>query len=298
MGMKRSRTKKLEDNQKYRIVVEEPELREYIHTNIQSGLEVDEEKEYHFKNVMKEKSGVIHVPEIQEIEEKNQILHKDFSFTKNFIKNKKDVENKIEILEEDKIFCIENKINEDVLLELLQNITRQELFDKTKYRNIENLDKILEYCQQREIKTFFHDDYDSFLCFRNRVIRSTRKSRKSDQSASEKIKKLNKEVELLKMMEELTIERFRLEEELENTQNEIFDLTIKNSKLRSKKIINEIFNVEKKQELNFYKTCNNLEELRKDKKKLVILKKLYFKKKIESNVPKMKKETFYLFHIK
>ncbi|ELQ76683.1 Polycomb enhancer protein, EPC [Trachipleistophora hominis] len=278
MFSKRIRNKKLETNRQlmvyYTDELDQSLLLDYVHTNLKTGVEQDEEKEIHLKKLLESGKGDIVIPKITV----NTDIVKNYGEYRppeKYIKHGRDVPNEYVLQEEDYKFLEDEKIE----LSDFKRITK--MIGTKEYEKLENSsvkEKITNYYSKRMVKLIGNDDYDAYLCFRKRTNVPGRKNRRSEASTLEKLKRAYLEFTYLDKLLSLKEEQQKLNEEILSINYEIFGITdvLKTSccPSRRKKIYRKLYRKEKiKKPVPFYKTCSSFSDLLADRKKIYDLKK-------------------------
>lgn len=160
---------------------------------IDTGMEAEEEKEVHLKQIIEQKSGIIPVPEIVEI----KYDRPKCKIEKNYYKYSKDIKNKYYLSDLDEILMNELKIKKDNYMNFIEDIQKtnddvhrtnnvfSDLFEKVSHKFLIRDDKFLN---------------KSYVCFRRRIIKPSRKNRRNEIQTKEKIGKLLCELKVVEKM--------------------------------------------------------------------------------------------------
>lgn len=278
MFSKRIRNKKLETNKRnlvyYRDELDPSLLIDYIHTNFKTGVEQEEEKEIHLKKMLESGFGHIAVPKIT-IDDDEIKTFSEYKPSKKYIKYEKDVRNEYMLKESDYKFLREENIDVEEFKQIVSLIGKKE-YDKIE--NSPTKDKIINYYSKKMVKVIGNDDYDAYLCFRNRTCVPGRKTRRSEATILEKLKRMYTEFSYIDKLLQMKEEQQKINDELLSTGYEISGIidVLKSSCGLSKrrKIYRKLYKAKKvKKHVPFYKTCGSFKELLTDRRKIYELKK-------------------------
>lgn len=267
-------------------------LEEFTLPPIDSGMEAEEEKEEHLKQVIEHKSGDIPIPNIKEVD---GYVKKSIIIDKKYYKYQKDTDTPYIFNEIDDQFKKVKSISDDEYNNILdcikkdidgnQRIVKENTFYHSKlYREI--LDNI-------KYKLLIRDEClecPSYVCFRRRILKPSRKNRRSEIQTSEKITRLFNELIVLIQMTELKKENLKLDDEICKLDFEISSLVNeileKHGNVKNK--IKNIFKIKDKSKRNrivlegdiFHNVLFNRDSIRLLKKRLMN-KKTYNEEEIE-----------------
>lgn len=187
---------------------------------IDTGMEAEEEKEVHLKQIIEQKSGVIPVPEIVEIEN----FRSKYKINDKFYKYTKDIKNEYYFTDIDNNLMKDLNITKNEYKTIISNIQQDndnvhrtvnvhnDLFEKINHKFLIRDDKFLN---------------KSYVCFRRRIIKPNRKNRRNEIQTKEKIGKLICELKIVEQMNNYS-------KIINNLDMEIVDLNIKISILINK----------------------------------------------------------------
>ncbi|ELA47141.1 hypothetical protein VCUG_01414 [Vavraia culicis subsp. floridensis] len=278
MFSKRIRNKKLETNRQHMVYyadeLDQSLLLDYVHTNLKTGVEQDEEKEIHLKKLLESGKGNIVIPNITVSTDKIR-EYGEYRPPEKYIKYESDVSNEYVLQEEDRRFLEHEKIEMADFQNVIRAIGTKEY---EKLENSEVKERITNYYSKRTVKVIGNDDYDAYLCFRKRTNVPGRKTRRSEASTLEKLKRAYLEFSYIDKLLSLKNEQQKLNEEILSIDYEISGITdvLRTSCCPSKrkKIYRKLYRKEKvKKPLPFYKTCRSFGDLISDRKKIYDLKK-------------------------
>ncbi|KAM0678121.1 hypothetical protein BDAP_001380 [Binucleata daphniae] len=271
--MKRIRNKKIEPLQKHPVFLysklDSNKLQEHLQITLHTGMEEEEKEELHLKDALTNQLCNIPLPNVEVLNEsdvdeiketvnttKQKPIASIYKKPKEYIKYSEDVSNKYILSHEDYEYinntgisiedymCAVNKINEE-----------NEKFVGNKENlaaNLQNIDKnLLKYLQERLLLLYDDKDFNSYACFRKRIIKTARKSRKLELNCIEKLRKLWNEINMIKKLYDLSVTKFKNEIKMFETNNEILRNGIKIlqkiGKKRKTRIINKIIGKDKKE---------------------------------------------------
>lgn len=259
MIIKRKRNAKLENDVHYQVLneyeIEMSYIEEYKPHTISTGMEAEEEKEHHLKSIIIEGTGKIPIP----IVKKGRKLDlKEYKRPSSYIHWSEDCENRIILDQDDKKFIKQNGIPEKKFYELLK-VNDFKTFQEQHDYII--MDHVINYIEKRRTKVLNIESLEDFyICFRKRIIKPPKKSRRTEENVINRLKRMWIEFNTLHNLYNCHLKRCELEKELLKTNNEIFSLV--NDARSIKRISRRFFKKkEKVKEFLFYKSCNNLEEL-------------------------------------
>ncbi|KAF7682568.1 Enhancer of polycomb-like protein 1 [Astathelohania contejeani] len=282
MIAKRIRNKKLENEIKYKIYrnteINKDLTAAYTANNISSGMEQEEEKELHLKEVIAGKQDAIPLPQIDMVD--NIVEYTPYKRCKEMIRYDEDVPNKYIMTADDlkyckSVDCTVDEFNDAVLL--LQSGNYEGMILSEKMENLK------DYILKRIIKNKGDEKFDAYVCFRKRTIKQARKSRKSEGLYLEKLKRMQLEVYLINKMMELKKLQCEKEKKLLWYKQELLGLcsSIGDTKSR-KRMAKRIFGKEKiVYEQPFYKTLESFTAFIKNRRKMNAFKNKFMKETIE-----------------
>ncbi|TBU13730.1 hypothetical protein CWI38_0350p0040 [Hamiltosporidium tvaerminnensis] len=275
--MKRIRNKKFETSAAY-YVYDEKEIdinyiQDYIPPSISTGMEAEEEKEIHLKEIISGKKEKIPIPLIEYTENKEE--ENLFKRGKEYIKYTEDVPNEYILDDEDIEFC---KIN---------NIPDTELI---KRYSSGSEDFIINYLQPAMLK--FNDDssFNPYVCFRKQIIKTGRRTRRSEISCIDKMKRLHSEFTIINNIYNSSLNMLETESDLYKTKYQILSTATKamlgTSSRKRKSIYRSVLGIQKPTKfIPFYKKLLNFDNLLFDRKKIQEYKTMIFGS--EKNIEKM-----------
>lgn len=296
--MRRPRNVRFSSNHSYHVVNEDfinkNELFEYKSSSIRTGLEADEEKEYHFKNVMSGKSDNIYIPPMEEVVIKE--FEKNFVLKEDFYEKEEDVTN--EFFTNTEIINFSEKLEIEPE-KLKAHIINRHLFNKLlKEIDPPKCKETVDYILNHTLNTEDTDETNVKLCYRNREIQTLKKGKKNDQFVLEKIQKFNTEIDILKKCCYEKILECQLEkEEIKNEREILYNLVEYFKKLKKKKrkqVLKDIYaNNVLDSNIKIYQTVDSFDELISSPEKLaIVVKKLNDMK--ETNKSKKEKQRNFL----
>lgn len=245
-SMRRPRNIRFSNSLQYNVVnkshVDESHLEIYKSTSLKTGLETDEEKEYHFKNIMIGKTDTIFIPLIEKIEIKPK--GKPYKLINEFLEKEKDIE--LSIFTSLEIESMAKK------LELEPKIIEKGIKDRKELNKLINnigetkSPETIDLIMTNTINTSDLDDLCAKLCYRNRKIMTIRKGRKNDSFVLEKIVKFNTELDILyKTSQEQLKDIYTEINEIKNEREMLYTLIdyFKDFKrIKKKRILKDIYN--------------------------------------------------------
>lgn len=286
MTFKRKRNIKLDVLATYNVLLLETfgkdELEDYEETKA-TGMEEDEEKEVHLREVMENNKKSIPLPVITQIENECKKYYKQ-SKVKNFINHQNDVPNRFilstnEVQELNDIcrrkhemdneaifpknglftlvneYSVSKSINSDIgeKLDFYRAVTC--FGDDSKYYNIVKNKEFINFVFRRTLIRFEKLGFEAYCCFKPRILQPKIKSRKNEQNTIEKLHRMYTEFEMIsdncKLMETRVTKELELIEykcQMFSKFGYLFNSAIKR-KLeyqRQKQDVNEIFYMRKK----------------------------------------------------
>lgn len=203
-------------------------------------MEAEEEKEVHLKKVIETKAGNIPVPVIEEVEDYSP---HNFPIPEIYCKYHKDVNLEYFKTSEDYELMNSLKISESDYSEII-NYFKNEIDDNRRVLDIKNnfnmfiYKKITDDLKYKFLIREECSECPSYVCFRRRILKPSRKNRRSETQAIEKITKLETELILLIKMCELNKNVYEKDNEILKVDFEIAQL--------SNEIINQKSNVKRK----------------------------------------------------
>ena len=263
--IKRKRNKKLENDIKYNVLSigdADPELLETFKLNNlnHAGMEADEEREHHLKNIITRGAGEIPTPVVsrQPIRTKHELYRRP----KEYIKWEADVPNVFLVEKSDRAFLGSAGISEEAFLSVVDPASRSGDTDS----------RIKEYLGRRTLKVAGEDaQSDAYACFRKRVPKNARKSRRNEAAVSEKLRKMWIELSVLESLYMLHHKRCELEREYLECSRQILrmgtDPGHRNGLKR--KVYTRLFRKRKiGVQAEYYKSCGPLSELSSNYEKI------------------------------
>ncbi|AFN83203.1 hypothetical protein EROM_061110 [Encephalitozoon romaleae SJ-2008] len=237
MAYKRKRNVKIDNSQPYSIykpgVSEASSLEEYIPPSLDTGMEADEEKELHLKKIMEGEKGSIPIPVIVEVYNPAREAYGRYTPRRRYVEWSGDAENKYLLSDEDKKICRERGISEEEFYKLLCTLSREQ-------RLVEGKEGLIKMLSSRVLIRNENFSPLAYVCFRKRIIKPNRRSRRSEELSKEKVERMWKELYLLEVLCSLYCKRNELERDLENVESNLFQtscLLIKSSSRRARKRI-------------------------------------------------------------
>lgn len=239
---KRKRNVKISNDVNHKVIKQEElniaQLDDYVPPSLDTGMEAEEEKEIHLKNIIEVGKGDIPLPVIITVDNPARQIYGSFKQKKKYMFFNEDAKNKYILDEEDKKLCGNSNISEDIFIKTIEDVANGVQAESKLEENISDvvLPKII--VREEGFK------YPSYVCFRKRVIKPNRRSRRSEENAKEKLEKLWSELYLLNELCELKLEKTNIEKKYEDVSLDICTIaqSILNSTSRSgrKKIVRMI----------------------------------------------------------
>ncbi len=255
--IKRKRNKKLENEIRYDVVSDtmvDPALLEaYKVSNLNTGMEAEEEKEHHLRSIIAQGSGEIPTPVVDEQEE--YVRYGEYKRPRDFIRWDGDAQNEIVVDAGDLKFLGEKKLDVGKFVGLVSGATGLEGVGP----------EVKDYVHRRVLKTISEDNQaDAYICFRKRIPKPPRKSRRSESNVNERLRRMWVEFNILKGLYTLHLKRCELEREYLECNKSIASIGLElgpDDKLRNK-IQRRLF--KKKRggtQTEYYKSCGPFKEL-------------------------------------
>ena len=257
---KRKKNVKIDSTEKFEVIDTEDldplYLDEFTLPPIDSGMEAEEEKEVHLKKIIEQKTGEIPVPVIFETE---NLFVKKYIHPETYVKYHKDVNIEYCKSEEDKNLMLSYNINEEEYNLIIQHIKKE--IDGSK--RVSSEDNIL---YENEVYKTVYDaikykfllredlnESSSYVCFRKRIIKPSRKNRRSETQAKEKISRLYTEFNLIQTMCDLSKKKHEIDNEILKNDleiiNKVNEITSKYENTKNK--IRNVLNCKERTKKNF-----------------------------------------------
>ncbi|EPR79525.1 hypothetical protein SLOPH_760, partial [Spraguea lophii 42_110] len=220
------------------------------------------------EDVNKNEKEIINKDNTDTIKDKPLDINKDNITQESLSEGKKDdyPKNYIITYKEEEYEELVNKIikNTDKRNEIHKLIYNDDMIEKSGEESTSRIeeqkkviDSLISYFTPKAILLHSSNDKDIYLCFRKRIIRTSRKQRRNEQICVDKLNRYNKEISILNKILNLTQEKNIISKELEELNKDIFGNLDK---------IKTEFIIKQKEE---YKKINNYDEQKKiEKKKL------------------------------
>lgn len=268
MTLKRIKNKKIENDHKYKIYhiesLAQNKIQDHTEIALNTGMEDEEKEEFHLKSALTNEDSNIPVPRIEHVathsSKKGKYTHKR---SREYIKYYNDVENKYILCNEDLEFMEEHNISEAQFYNRIDAVREENEKLNVHDSNSKKNDMVWNYIQNRVLLLHDHGEFNCYACFRKRIIKSARKSRKVEINVTEKLKRMWIEICDVEKMVNTTKDLFRLEDDAFETNNKILDQSIPllgNKKIR-RKLKHRLVGIKRKPiEVPFYKkvTYNEL----------------------------------------
>jgi hypothetical protein len=276
MAYKRKRNVKVENDVSYRVVeqeeLDESQLEDYIPPSIDTGMEADEEKEVHLRKIIEAGAGDIPIPVIAEVENPARELYSKFRPKSRYINWMEDARNEYLLDSEDERLCEELGLSRKLFLSHIEALAAGSGEEGETENRIKNA--ILPKMLVRDEKYI----YPSYVCFRRRILKPNRRSRKCEEGSREKLDRIWAELNILNRLCELNMLKLRAEQELEETKSVLLEsayLLMKSSgRGARRKIVRRVFRKPRKaSKLRFFSTCSAINELVFDRFRIKSLKK-------------------------
>ncbi|KAM0675093.1 hypothetical protein GVAV_001433 [Gurleya vavrai] len=262
MTLKRIRNKKIEPGQKHPILelskLDTTRIQDHVQMTLNTGMEQQEKEEVHLKTALIDEKSAIPLPEIKEC--KSIIIYPLFKKLKELIKYNSDVSNYYILSNDDLEFINSKKISIEDFYFNIEKINEEnekyagnkEIFDSEIDFHLRN------YIQDRILHLYDENGHNSYACFRKRIIKTARKSRKQEASCIEKLKRMWCEIYTLKRLYELSVFKYQFELENMKLVKEMTKVGVDisnhaNKKIRRKTICKIIGKKKTEKEELFYK---------------------------------------------
>lgn len=269
MTQKRIRNKKIENKQPYKIFIEsaldKSKIQEHVEIQINTGMEEEEKEEHHLKSALKNESS-IPIPLIISKNSENNLPV--FKKSKEYIKYSSDVENQYILSSEDKEFIEKHNYNESEFLNEANNIKEENEQYIKKVDELSLNDPLRNYLQERLLLLHDETDFNSYACFRKRIIKTGRKSRKVESNINEKIKRVWEEINLIEKLIQNSNDIFTKELDVEKCENEIIKMGKSLGRKNNKKIVNKVIGIKRKVDDNLFYKKYKFDELFADRRKM------------------------------
>ncbi|KAK6089763.1 hypothetical protein P3W45_001265 [Vairimorpha bombi] len=217
MPPKRKKNLKIDSSEKFEVLdvtdLDINFLEEFTLPPIDSGMEAEEEKEEHLKQVIEHKSGDIPVPVIQEVD---GYAKKKINISSKYYKYHKDADIPYIFSDTDDKLKKDLGISDEEYNLILRHI--KEEVDGNQRILKENNSSLYKYVREGiKYKLLLRvecKECPSYVCFRRRILKPSRKNRRSELQTSEKIGRLTNEMVILMQMGELNKENSLLDDEI------------------------------------------------------------------------------------
>lgn len=208
MVYKRKRNVKIDNGNRYVVcrpgTVDVEALEEYVPPAMDTGMEADEEKEMHLKKIIEKGIGDIPIPVIAEVDNGARAGYGKYVQGSRYINWTEDARNEYLLDDADRTFCEDAGIGED---DFMQSVMDESPVDAAVPKTL-----------IREEST----NYPAYVCFRKRVIKPNRRSRRSEELSKEKMERMWSELHILDRLCRLSAERNALELSLQDVEMEMF----------------------------------------------------------------------------
>ncbi|KAM0672122.1 hypothetical protein OCOL_000776 [Ordospora colligata] len=218
MVYKRKRNVKIDNSKSY--VIYKPGstdslfLEEYIPLALDTGMEADEEKEVHLKSIIEEGKGDIPIPVIVDVDNPARKEYGKYIVPKKYVEWFGDASNEYFVNDNDEKCCREMGISKERLQELLLTIARDQCVSN------ENRE-FVEIASSRILVRSDKLDSPAYICFRRRIVKPNRRSRKCEEQSKEKVERMWAELYLLEKLCKLYYNKNMLEREFEEVEEEL-----------------------------------------------------------------------------
>ncbi|ADM11716.1 uncharacterized protein Eint_061090 [Encephalitozoon intestinalis ATCC 50506] len=235
MVYKRKRNVKIDNGLPYAIYkpgsFDVSSLEEYVPPSLDTGMEADEEKELHLKKIMEGEKGNIPIPVITKVDNPAREIYGKYVPKRKYVEWIGDAENEYLMNNEDRRICKESGVDEKQFYGILSTISnKQDL--------LEGKEKFSRMVASRILIRNEKFNPLAYVCFRKRIIKPSRRSRRSEELSKEKVERMWKELHLLEALCKLYGKRNKLERDLEDVECsllETFCLLMKNSSRKARK---------------------------------------------------------------
>lgn len=221
MAYKRKRNVKIDNGAEY--AVNKPGdadvsgLEEYVPPALDTGMEADEEKELHLKRIMEGGKGDIPIPVIVEAESPAREAYGHYVRGRKYVEWGGDGENGYLMDDEALRLCKESGTSVERFLAAVCTMSREQTFE-------EGDRWLAEMVGPRILTRSEKFGLPAYVCFRKRIIkpnRRSRRSRRSEELSKEKVERMWGELDMLGALCDLYSRRKRLERALERVESEL-----------------------------------------------------------------------------
>lgn len=221
MVYKRKRNVRIDNSLKYPVrrldSLDGLALEEYVPPALDTGMEADEEKELHLRKIIERGAGDIPIPVITEVLNPARELYGRYTYRNRYVRWVEDAGNEYLLDAEDRKFCRDSGIGEEEFSRSMSMISNEHSLEKGTEKKL--VDVVIPKMLIRDERF----NFPSYVCFRRRVIKPSRRSRRSEELSREKIERMWTEFYLLDTLCELSLQRNRLEQSLEEVELELFN---------------------------------------------------------------------------
>ncbi|KAM0688594.1 hypothetical protein COBT_000145 [Conglomerata obtusa] len=270
MTLKRIRNKKIEPSQKHPIyltsILDASRIQDHVQITLNTGMEEEEKEEVHLKTALTDQNVTIPIPHIES--NIKTTARPIFRKPKELIKHTQDVTNHYVLSEEDVNFINNSKISIEefyVSIEKINEENEKYIGNKDHVLTDENINtEARKYLKDRLLLLYDDNGFNSYACFRKRIIKTARKSRKLEANCVDKLKRMWNEIITLKKLYDLSVVKFQFEYDNADLENQIIkkgiEIVSTSNRNRQKKIMGRIIVKKKKdRELPFYKKYSSHE---------------------------------------
>jgi hypothetical protein len=297
MAYKRKRNVRIENDAGYRVLrleeLDESQAEDYVPPSIDTGMEADEEKEVHLRKIIEAGTGDIPIPVIAEVDNPARALYTQFKPRSRYINWMEDARNEYLLDNEDAKLCEELGLSRAQFLSYIEALAA----------NTESGDGVESRIRSCTLPKMLARDekcvYASYVCFRKRVLKPNRRTRKCEENSKEKLDRIWAELNILNRLCELSMLRLKAERDLEEVKRGLIEsacMVMKSSgKNTRKKIMRRILRRPRRTpKLKFFNTCNAINELVFDRFRIKSLKKRLYELREDRDISEIEIEAYAL----
>ncbi|KMV66010.1 hypothetical protein M970_061100 [Encephalitozoon cuniculi EcunIII-L] len=219
MAYKRKRNVKVDHSQMYPVYkpgsFDVSSLEEYIPPSLDTGMEADEEKELHLKKIMEGEKGSIPIPIMVEVNNPARQMYGKYIPRRRYVEWAGDAENEYLLDHRDEEACRELGMSREEFCRSMCMVEREQ-------SPAEGGEKLTKMISSRILIRSERFSPLAYVCFRKRIIKPSRRSRRSEELSKEKVERIWRELHLLGVLCDFYCKRNRLERALESVESDLF----------------------------------------------------------------------------